>query len=132
MTSKKMKDRKKKRRERESKANVIKHREALHQHRKYEKGIDEDIRASREKLEPFVDKKKIIARNLEIIKGLEEDYKREQKRRASLNKKLESQGHSSFVEKMGAMRAQVQESLVTKTKKTLEMLHGTSLEPLEE
>jgi hypothetical protein len=110
MGIKKIRERKKKQRELESKKKVQKRREVLRKQAKYDKQLDNDVRASREKLMPYVSPEKErlrvqkqIEHNMQLIKGLEDEYEREQATRRQINDKLESEGHETLQEKVEAM-----------------------------
>lgn len=110
MSKKKLQERKKKQRELDNKEKLARRRRAIEKKRKYDKEIDKDVKASEEKLMPYVspEKNKLrvqkqIENNMKILRQLEEQYEKEQKVRGDINKKLEGEGHETLQEKVVAM-----------------------------
>jgi hypothetical protein len=129
--NKKLQDKKKKQREKLAKGKVLRRREAMRKKAKYDARIESDVASTREPVMPIINKfkekerkQKALAHNMEILKKLEEEYKKEQESRRQLNKSLESQGHQTLQEKVAAMgeaatKAAGGYSLIEKTQKTL-------------
>jgi hypothetical protein len=142
--NKKLQERKKKKHEQEAKGKVVRRREAIRKKAKYESSLDKDVAASREKIVPIINphkeklrKQKALEKNMEILKALEEDYKKEQDKRASLNAYLASQGHHTLSEKIqhmgeNATKAAGGESLIEKTKRILETRLDSNVEVVAE
>lgn len=110
MGIKKIRERKKKQRELDSKKKVQKRREGLRKQAKYDKQLDKDVRASQDKLMPYVnpEKQKLrvqkqIEQNMQLLKKLEQEYEQEQNARQGINDRLESEGHQTLREKVEAM-----------------------------
>jgi hypothetical protein len=129
--NKKLQEKKKKRREREAKGKVLRRREVMRKKRKYDEGLDKDA-ASSEKIMPIINpykekqrKEQALAHNMEILRKLEEEYKREQSKRVKVNSDLEAAGHTTLQDKVRAMGEKATEaaggiSLIEKTKRVLE------------
>ena len=104
---KKLKERKKKEKERKTQKQLLWRREYAIKKKKKDRSIDKDVRANRDKIEPIIspEKEKLrkqqqLERNLQMLKGLEEEYKKEQENRKKLNEKLEAEGAMTLKEKM--------------------------------
>jgi predicted RNase H-like nuclease (RuvC/YqgF family) len=131
--NKKLQERKKKRREREAKGKVLRRREVIRNKRKYDESLNKDVASSRDPVAPVINpykeklrKQKALEHNMEILRKLEEDYKKEQSKRAKLNADLEAAGHQTLTDKVRAMgeKATIAAgdlSLIEKTKRTLEI-----------
>lgn len=119
--SKKMRDQKKKAREREAKKKVLRRRAAKRKRVNKEKNLDKEIRDNQPKLTPIMKeetKKRMeqeqkafakaqLAHNIEILKALEAEYDEEQQNRTDLNKELEAKGLTTIEQKMEHMQKQV-------------------------
>lgn len=117
MGIKKLKERKKKNRERATRQKVLERRTELRLQRKLYK--EEEMREKEAhdivhgKEMPFIKNKQEIskdkvisdklANNLKILEALEQEYDEEQDRRTEVNQKLEAEGHKSIREKMDAL-----------------------------
>jgi len=126
MSTKRQKERKKKAREGKAKARVIARRHKLDVARRDEARSSLLGRKFREKIEPIVkdpEKKRAIEeasakkteerlrRNAEILRALEEEYIRDKEQKKALNETLESDGHSTLKDKLGAMEADARAQL---------------------
>jgi hypothetical protein len=138
--SKKLKERKKKNKNIETRQKLIFRREAIIKKKKRDREIDNDVNNVREKIIPFInpDKEKIrkqeqLENNLKTIKALEEEYKREQNARKKINDKLELEGAVTLQEKIDLMGKQANqlaeksETLVEKTNKILTKVRGKEI-----
>jgi hypothetical protein len=72
---------------------------------------------------------------MEILKGLEEEYKQQQEKRVAINENLEAEGYHTLRDKVQVIGEKATEaaggaSLIEKTKKTLEILHGSAIEKI--
>jgi hypothetical protein len=122
MNSEKLKQKKKKDRERAAKAKVLAKREVIRKERKTaiqdyakEKEAHEIVHgkqmpiitnpqklAEREALHAKEVAEK-LKKNLEILEALEKEYEEEESRRAAMNESLEAEGHKTMREKMDAL-----------------------------
>jgi len=117
-TNKKIK--KQKAKEKDKKAKVLKIRESLRKNAKEKKYCDNLERKLSEKPRPYrkdpnlsfeqsqEDIKKQIEKNLEMLKTLQEQQKTEDNSRKEINEKLESEGCSTFKEKLDVMAKSVE------------------------
>jgi len=138
-----LKERKKKARERAVKGKILRRRAAARKKRKYEAEIERDVVKNREKIVPIINpdkedarKHKMLEKNMEMLKVLEEEYKKEQEKRNKLNKDLEDKGCFTMEEKIKhigneATKEAGDNTLIEKTEKTLRRLHGVDLDPIE-
>ena len=121
----------------------MRRREAIRKKKKYDESLDKDVAGSAEKIMPIINpykeklrKQKALAHNMEILHKLEEEYKKEQERRAKINADLEAEGHLTLVDKVQAIGEKATKaaggmSLIEKTKQVLEsrnMLEGNVTE----
>ena len=140
MSKKQQQERKKKAKERETKAKLLARKLALVKQKKRDREVDRDVRAMRDRIVPIINpdkdklrKQKQLERNLQMLKALEEEYKKEQEIWARMNKKLEEQGALTLQEKMDMMGkeatelAEKAETLVEKTNKVLSKVRGKEI-----
>jgi flagellar hook-basal body complex protein FliE len=144
MSNKQLKERKKKNKERETRAKLLARRLNVAHIKKREREVDRDVRAMRERIMPVINpdkdklrKQKQLEHNLQLLKSLEEEYKREQEARKKINERLEAQGALTFQEKMDMMGKEVteaakkaeekSESLIEKTNKVLSKVRAKEI-----
>lgn len=124
MSTKKQQDRKKKAREQKGRARVAARRHKLREAMRGERKSALLERRFREKAQPIVndpekkaameeaEKNKVMERlrhNAEILKALEEEYMRDVEAKRAINESLESEGHQTLKDKLGAMEAKARE-----------------------
>lgn len=120
MATKRQQERKKKAREQKARARVEARRHKLDAARREERRAAVLENRFREKMKPIVkdpEKARAMAeaegrkvmerlqRNAEILKALEEEYERETSQKRAVNERLESEGHSTLQDKLGALEA---------------------------
>lgn len=124
MATKRQKERKKKEREAKAKSRVLSRRNKIRTASKeHERSMRLDSKF-REKLKPFVKDpekkaamevseqeriKERLEKNMQILKALEEEYEAEMNRKKEINSELESQGHDTLPEKLGAIEKDARE-----------------------
>lgn len=122
MSVKKLREKKKKSRERKAKQKVQERRSALRKQTSKENKIAKAERVGRERLTPYVkpveqdpqkDKQIMeqLKRNAEILKALEEEYNKTQESRKALHDDLEEEGHVTLKEKLNALEEKKNEEL---------------------
>jgi len=129
MANQKLKDKKKKARERANKTQVQKRRDSKHREDKKKKEWEEQMQresgTTPEKLKPFVRPEKLkkreeqrdaeiklqLEKNVEILQALEEEYIKEQQHKNDLGAELESEGYHTIEEKLGILNKRAQEEL---------------------
>jgi hypothetical protein len=124
MMSSKKKIEKRKQREKLVRKKVLERREEIRKERKImhqellkEKTMDELNNGKQQQLGPGhpelaiqkeeeLKQKKLekIKKNLEVLKGLQEEFEKEQNLRNQLNQKLEDEGHFNMADKMNALQ----------------------------
>ena len=124
MATKRQQERKKKAREQKGRARVEARRHKLREVMRDERRSSLLGRRFREKVQPIVndpekkaameeaEKNKAMERlrhNAEILKALEEEYMRDVEAKKAINESLESQGHQTLKDKLGAMEAKARE-----------------------
>lgn len=132
----KLKEKKKKAKERRSKERVLKRRQAIRAKAKEDREIEMREKAAAEPIEPYVDPLKLIDRdiniarndiveakdmnssdkvikalehNLEILKGMKQEYLDEQQEKKTLNEELEKAGCKTLEEKVEYLNQQAQQ-----------------------
>ena len=115
MNKQQKKVKKKKARERRVKKENLARRDKKRQEVKYEKELDREVEANRDKPQPILNIQKKdseiksqLEHNLELLKALEEQYIAEEKQREELNEQLEEEGYSTLEEKMNALGAKAE------------------------
>ena len=110
MNKQQKQQKKKKAKERRVKKANLARRDKLRQEAKYEKELDREVEANRDKPQPFLNIEKKddeikaqLEHNLEVLKALEEQYIAEEKQREELNEQLEEEGYSTLEEKLDAL-----------------------------
>ena len=114
--------RKRKEREKESKAKVLRRRQALRRDRKIEMEKAKKEAEFAPKQNPIINLKNELPtsreeaihdqllKNQQILKALEEEYEKEQKTRQGINSSLETEGHESLQDKIAAMHKKAVDS----------------------
>ena len=141
MSHQKTKVRKKKAKERATKAQLRYKRDIKAKEKKRERDIDADVKANRDKITPYVspEKEKLrkqqqLENNLQLLKALEEEYKKEQTARKELNDRLEAQGAHTLKEKIDVLgkeankqAEEAEETLLEKTNKVLTQVRSKEI-----
>ncbi len=109
---------KKRKKEAAKKLKVRNRRDAIQKKKKYDKAVDKDVNTSREKLNPIVNtvrmRQRVLDRlesNLQVLKALEDEYKKEMESKRMRNEELEEGGHNTFREKMDEINKMAMEDL---------------------
>lgn len=118
MATKRQLERKKKDREAKARARVLARRHKIQSATREERRARALEDKFSEKARPFIkdpekraeieasEERKVkerLERNMQVLKALEEEYEAEQGRRKEMNQDLESRGHETLKEKLGAM-----------------------------
>jgi hypothetical protein len=126
MATKKQQERKKKARESKARARVEARRHKLGIARqeelrgaKLEKRFREKIKPvvnnpeARQRLDEAADRRSLrkLERNAEILKALEDEYLKEKESKRVINEQLESEGHHTLKDKIGALEEKARSSL---------------------
>jgi hypothetical protein len=126
MATKKQLERKKKAREQKAKARVASRRHKLDVARREESRGARLERKFREKTKPIVNnpeaKRRIeeaeessrlkkLENNARILKALEEEYEKERNEKRAINERLESEGHHTLQDKIGALENKARNSM---------------------
>jgi hypothetical protein len=127
MANQKLKDKKKKTRERKNKVHVQKRRDAKHREDKKKKEWEEQMErdSTPEKLKPFVRPEKLkkreekrdaeiklqLDRNIKILQALEEQYLKEQQHKTDLGAELAAEGFNTIEEKLDILNKRAQEQV---------------------
>lgn len=134
MSTKKQQERKKKAREQRGKARAAVRRGRLRQVVRDERKSSLLEKRFREKIKPIVndpekresmeraDKERVMDRlmhNAEILKALEDEYLRDMESKKSINHALESEGHETLKDKLGAIEARAREAVNPSDEKNL-------------
>lgn len=116
MGTKKLKEKKKKARERNSKEKVLAKRISIRKSAKKDKEIANTERKTRDRIVPYVNPekrdKKIkeqLEHNLEILKTLEKEYTHTEDKRKELNNELETEGCVTLKDKLDALESEKNE-----------------------
>ncbi|NBT59758.1 hypothetical protein EBT16_13340 [bacterium] len=133
MATKRQQERKKIARKQKAKARVVVRRHKLDEARRQERRSLLLERKFRDKIAPIVKnteaKKRMdeaeknrslkkLERNAEILKALEEEYLKEKEQKKALNESLESEGHLTLDQKIGALEDKARSSMEGEEKET--------------
>ena len=129
MAKQKLKDKKKKTRERANKVVVQKRRDArrreLKKKKEWEEQVERESGIQSRKTEPYVcpetrkrwaeerdvEIQEQLERNIEILKALEDQYLKEKQDKTDLGAELEAEGHHTIEEKLNALNKRAQEKV---------------------
>jgi hypothetical protein len=126
MANKKLKERKKKNREKKAKETVLVKRKAWRDRKKQDKKLALLEKKTRDRLEPYMhpDKRAIftserdkqirdkLEHNMEILKALEEQYNKDQQERKERNEQLQAEGCETLQDKINYMGQKATENSI--------------------